>query len=120
MENMKTLADQIREELVKPAAKKPLPSAPKISGAVKLKDKQVKPTDQPPEILTALNEFDTSQHKSMVHVRFDEKTVRTLNQFKMATGVDVTRLVSFAINELLENRPEIKSIIKQFIQNSDL
>ncbi|NCD68282.1 hypothetical protein [Mucilaginibacter agri] len=120
MENMKTLADQIREELVKPAANKQSPTAPKASGTAKLKEKQVRPKEQPSEILTALAGFDTSRHKSMVHVRFDEKTVRTLNQFKMATGVDVTRLVSFAVRELLENRPEIKSIIKQFIQNSDL
>jgi hypothetical protein len=56
----------------------------------------------------------------MVHVRFDEKTVRTMNQFKMATRVDVSKLVAFAVKHLLETQPEIKTIIKHFIQNNDL
>jgi len=55
-----------------------------------------------------------------VHVRFDEKTVQTLNHFKMATGIDVTKLVAFSVQELFERHPELKSIIKQFIQNVTL
>jgi hypothetical protein len=113
MENMKTLADQIREELVKPNAKKenPVPEKPAV---------KTRPKETLPDILTALMAYDTAASKSMVHVRFNDKTVRTMNQFKLATGVDVTRFVSFAVKEFIEKHPEIKTIIKQFIQNSDL
>jgi len=113
MENMKSLADQIREELVKPGTKKK--SGPAATTAGKPKAKPVVPG-----ILAELLAYDNSADKSMVHVRFDAKTVRTLNSFKMATGVDVTRLVSFSVRRLFDTCPELKSIIKQFIQNSDL
>lgn len=72
------------------------------------------------EIMRLLQAYDNSGHKSMVHVRFDEKTVQTLNHFKMATGVDVTRLVAFSVQQLFAAHPELKSIIKQFIQNVNL
>jgi hypothetical protein len=109
MENMKSLADQIREQLGKPGKN----SDPKPESKRKTEEKI-------PAILTAILDYDNTANKNMVHVRFDEKTVRTMNQFKMATGVDVTRLVSFSVKHLLETFPEIKSIIKQFIQNTDL
>ena len=112
MENMKSLADQLRQELGKPADKtKPKPG----KGTGKLKQKQVESA-----ILEAILAYDNSANKSLVHARFDEPTVRLMNQFKMAAGVDVTRLVSFAVKHLFDTCPELKTIIKQFIQNSEL
>ena len=104
---MKSLADQLRQELGKPT------------------DKQVKKIRKAPKklesaILDAIMGFDNSLNKSMVHVRFDEKTVRLMNQFKLATDVDVTKLVAFAVKHLFETYPELKTIIKQFFQNEDL
>jgi hypothetical protein len=43
-----------------------------------------------------------------------------MNQFKMATGVDVTKLVAFSVQQLFERHPELKSIIKQYIQQLEL
>ena len=115
MENMKSLADQIREQLVKPASGEPENITDKTAKpARKTKPKEL------PQILADILAYDNSSNKSMVHARFDEKTVRTMNQFKMATGVDVTRLVSFAVKYLFDTCPELKSTIKQFIQNNDL
>ncbi|MFD0764511.1 hypothetical protein ACFQZI_06580 [Mucilaginibacter lutimaris] len=115
MENMKSLADQIREQLVKPAPGEPVKNTDTSAKTVrKAKPKEV------PQILADILAYDNSSNKSMVHARFDEKTVRTMNQFKMATGVDVTRLVSFAVRHLFDTCPELKSTIKQFIQNNDL
>lgn len=107
MENMKSLADQLRQELTKPADKK-------------VKKQRKADNKFEAAILDAILAFDTSLNKSMVHVRFDEKTVRTMNQFKMATSVDVSKLVAFAVKHLLETQPELKTIIKHFIQNNDL
>ena len=109
MENMKSLADQLREQLVKPkvkktATEKAAPKAKEIESAV----------------FAAIIAYDNSLNKSMVHIRFDETTVRLMNQFKMATSVDVTKLVAFAIKHLFETCPELKLIIKQFIQNTEL
>ena len=113
MENMKSLADQIREQLGSPASQSK-------------KDKAGKPVKKPKKqkiesaILEALLAYDNSENKSLVHARFDEQTVRLMNQFKMAAGVDVTRLVSFAVRHLFETYPELKTTIKQFIQNTEL
>lgn len=107
MENMKSLADQLRQELIKPA--------------VKQGKKQRKAEKRfQAAILQAIITYDTSINKSMVHVRFDEKTVRTMNHFKMATNVDVSKFVAFAVKHLLDTQPDIKTIIKDFIQNNDL
>lgn len=115
MENMKSLADQIREQLVKPASGEVANGTDKsIKNPRKGKQKEM------PRIIADIIAYDNSANKSMVHARFDEKTVRTMNQFKMATGVDVTRLVSFAVKHLFDTCPELRSTIKQFIQNNDL
>jgi len=109
MTQLTSLADEIRSKIAKPAAEKP----PK-----KTKKEKVQPDGG--EIMQRLEAYDNNGHKSMVHVRFDEKTVQTLNHFKMATGIDVTKLVAFSVQELFEHHPELKSIIKQFIQNVTL
>lgn len=114
MENMKSLADQLREQLVKPAVNEQKASAEKPSKKLKPKEKEEA------AIITAILAYDTAGNKSMVHARFDAKTVRTMNQLKMATGIDVTRLVSFAVKHLFDTCPELKTTIKQFIQNTEL
>jgi hypothetical protein len=117
MENMKSLADQLREELVKPAIKK---------GTIIQTDKPVKPDKKAKEkpiesaMLALIQAYDNSLNKSMVHVRFDEKTLRLMNQFKMAANIDISKLVAFAVKHLFDNYPELKQIIKQFIQNTEL
>lgn len=104
---MKSLADQLRESLVTPTDKQ----VKKIRKAEKKLESA---------ILEAILAYDNSDNKSMVHTRFDKKTVKLMNQFKMATDVDVTKLVAFAVKHLFESYPELKTIIKQFIQNEDL
>lgn len=103
MTKITSLADEIRSRIAEPP---------------KGKNKEAKKAARADaEILKLLKAYDNSNHKSLVHVRFDEQTVRTLNQFKLATGIDVTRLVAFAVSSLFEQNPELRSIIKQFMQN---
>ena len=105
MEKITSLADEIRSRIAKGET---VTAPPKP----KRKEKTVETA-----ILQLIRNYDNGNHKSLVHVRFDEKTVQTLNQFKMATGVDVTRLVAFSVKRLFQENPELKDIIKQFIQN---
>ena len=116
---MKSLADQLREKMVKPGDK---PTGDKPPGstvhAKKLKKKEPKSSDVP--ILQLLNDYDNSDHKTMVHFRFDKQTVDFLNQFKIATGVDATKFVAYSVRHFIGLHPELKTIIKEFIQNSYL
>lgn len=118
MSEIKSLADQLRSK-IKPQEE----AAGKIPRENKKdeSDTPSKPVPDPriPPILELLRTYDNSDHKSMVHVRFDARTLQTMNHFKMATGIDVTKLVAYAVRELFALHPELKTIIKQFIQKLD-
>ncbi|MGF7079719.1 hypothetical protein [Mucilaginibacter sp. UYCu711] len=118
MSEIKSLADQLRSKI------KPMDgAAEKDQKAKKIEDSEVSEKSAPPPkippILELLRTYDNSDHKSMVHVRFGAKTLQTMNHFKMATGIDVTKLVAYAVRELFTLHPELKTIIKQFIQKLD-
>ena len=112
MNEIKTLADQLRSRMVKPDT--PEPEKP-----VPVKKKEAKPATVP-AIVEQLRAYDINGHKSMVHARFDAQTAQMLYHFKMATGVEVTRLVSYAVHQLIEQHPEIKTIVKHYIQELKL
>jgi len=103
MAKITSLADEIRSKIAQPPepAKPPLVKQPAVSA----------------DILDRLKAYDNADHKTLVHVRFDKNTVRTLNQLKLATGIDVTRLVAYSVRSLFDQHPELKTIIKQFMQN---
>lgn len=115
MENLKSLADQLREEMGKPGAGK---QKVKVKGTDTHRPK--KPAARPAEIVETIQSFDNSACKTMVHVRFDTRTVDLMNRFKLAAGVDVTKLVAFAVHHLFETHPELKQTIKQYLQNLEL
>lgn len=71
-------------------------------------------------VVRSLYAYDNSNHNKMVHVRFDAQMVDLLNKFKMATGTDITKLVAFAVKYLFESNPELKNIIKLYLQNTKL
>ena len=101
MSEIKSLADKLRNNINQQAA-------PEIKN---------KP---PPEILQRIRKYDNRDHKGLMHIRFNAETIKLLNQFKMATGVDVTKLVAFSVHHLLEEFPELKLIIKEYIQQIEL
>ncbi|MEZ2338405.1 hypothetical protein AB6735_22345 [Mucilaginibacter sp. RCC_168] len=70
--------------------------------------------------LKSLFAYDTSDHHTLMHVRFDQQTVDTLNKFKLATGVDMSKFVAFAVRHLLNTNPEFKSIINKYLQRTQL
>jgi ribosomal protein L21E len=116
MEKIRSLADQIRDELAKPSAKQ----AVKKGSAIDSGQSREPAKKSEYEILKKILAFDTSQNKSMVHARFDARTADTMNKFKMAANVDVSRLIAYAVKHLFETCPELKKIIKDYIQNTDL
>jgi len=97
MSEIKSLADQLRNNI----------------------NQQAKPPPVP-EILEKIRKYDNRDHKALMHIRFDGGTIKMLNQFKMATGVDVTKFVAFSVHHLFELHPELKTIIKQFLEQLEL
>ncbi|MBS7565556.1 hypothetical protein KHS38_14175 [Mucilaginibacter sp. Bleaf8] len=119
MEKMKSLADQLREKMVKTGEKQLTGPAAEIADPPKKTGKKAEKAIES-DLLQALYDYDNSHNKSMVHVRLEKSTVDVLNRFKMATGIDVTKIVAFSVKHLFDTYPELKNTIKQFIQNTEL
>lgn len=119
MEKIRSLADQIRAELGKPQPKDG-EVFPKVRTPTSKGRSVQRTAKELPDMIKAILAYDNSQNKKMVHVRFDKGTVDTLTKFKMATGTDISKFVAFSVKHVMENFPEIKNTIKQFIQNTDL
>jgi len=123
MNNIKSLADQLRSKMAVPDipknSKETLP-AKKTKSVIKKNEDEKIECGLDFKILTQIQDYDSKNHKSLVHVRFDEKTAKLLGHFKMATEVDVSKLVAFSVHHLFQEHPELKSIIKQFIQELEI
>jgi hypothetical protein len=112
MHEIKSLADQLRNRIAKtdaPPVEKPPPQ----------KKKEKKAVDTPP-ILDQLRAYDLADHKSMIHVRFENPTAKLLHHLKMASGIEVNKVVGFAVKQFLEQHPELKIIVRQYLQTIEL
>ncbi|HEY4198555.1 MAG TPA: hypothetical protein VGM63_23605 [Mucilaginibacter sp.] len=111
MSEIKALADQLRNRMAKPDTPEKVP--------VVLKKKAAKPKDTP-AIIDSLRAYDIAGNKTLVHGRFDAQTAQLLHQLKMATGIEVTRVLCYAVKLLLDANPEIKTIIKDHLDKFQL
>lgn len=71
-------------------------------------------------VINSLRAYDNSSHKALVHTRFDKQTVDLMHKFKLATGVDIGKFVVFAVKYFFDTHPEIKTFVKQYLQNTEL
>lgn len=118
MSEMKSLAEQLRSQIAKPAANDaPAKTRPKENKIIKPESHGPPPV---PKLIQELQAYDNSDHKSMVHVRFDAQTAQMLAHFKMATGVEVTRVVAYAMGQFIKQHPEMREIIKSYFKNLEL
>lgn len=119
MEKMKSLADQLRKKMTKPAEKSVKDKSSSATRKLKTPTSKVNKIADA-DILKALIDYDNSDHKTLVHFRFDKQTVEFINKFKLATGVDVTKFIAYSVRHFIETYPELKTIIKQYMQNPNL
>lgn len=111
MSEIKTLADQLRSKMAKPDTPEK---------AVKAnRKKEAKPAEIP-QIIDRLRELDVSSNKTLIHARVDEQTAQMIHHLKIATGVEVTRLICFSIRHLFEQHPELKTIIKNHLEKFEI
>jgi hypothetical protein len=110
MSEIKTLADQLRSKMAQPDT----PADGKTA-----KKKHVKLAGTPP-IIEQIRAYDLAGHKSMVHARFDAQTAQMLHYLKMAAGIEVNRVICYSVKLLIEQNPELKIIVKQFIQTLEI
>ena len=109
MSEIKSLADQLRNRMARPEA---------VEKPVK-KQKTGKLTETP-KIIDQLREMDISANKTLMHARFDPQTAQLLHHLKTATGIEVTRVLFYAVKQLLEKHPEIKTVVKEHLEQFEL
>jgi len=108
MSELKSLADQLRNKIAgKDAPVKPEPQKKKRA-------------EDPIAILESLRAYNLADHDSMIHVRFENPTAALLHHLKRATGIEVNKVVGFAVKQFLEQHPELKTLVKQYLQKLEL
>lgn len=108
MSEIKSLADQLRSKI---AGRDAPPPKKKTRG---------KPAAAQPPVLEALRAYDLADHDSMIHVRFENPTAQVLHHLKRATGIEVNKVVGYAVKQFLEQHPELKTIVKQYLQKLEI
>lgn len=109
-----TPASRIMNDRLKPSEQEPVvaPEVPEIE--------VVKTRIAEGAMARLLYAYDTSDHRQMLHVRFDQQTVDTLNKLKLATAVDMSKFVAFSVRHMLDTYPEFKAIITHYLQRTPL
>ncbi|WP_316848945.1 hypothetical protein [Pedobacter agri] len=117
---MKSLADELRKSIgtgeVIPSNKDPVAGGKKkpdtaLGDLASTKGKKVV------DIIARMQDFDCSDQKHLLHPRLDARTVQLLGRLKLAAGLDMNRVIAFSIVYLFEKHPEIKSFIKESLEN---
>lgn len=113
-EKIKTLADLLRNKIAEPIIVDE--HKPRV---IEKDTKNQTSNSQEEEILNSIRAYQNTG-KNMLHPRLDEKTVRMLSQFKIATGVDMNKMIAFSIDYLFAQNPGLKQIIKTSLENFEL
>src|ERR1700761_2189240 len=109
MREIKSLADQLRGRMAQTGQTETPPATKKRGKLTKT-----------PKIIEQLREIDISANKTLMHARFDAQTAQLLHHLKTATGVEVTRVLFYAVKQLLEQYPEIKTVVKEHLEQFEL
>jgi predicted HicB family RNase H-like nuclease len=124
MNEIKSLADQLREQLR--TGENPKPASPKQKDSQGTGTKRTKKAPEPsvdPQkaeaFFRAIEEFriETSE-KSMIRV--DLRTMNLLKHMKLANGVDMNRFIVYALHQYLGQHPWLPKHIQEILKNSEL
>lgn len=118
---MKTLADELRKSIVTgeviPSNKDPVVNAKKKKLQAAQGGSIAGESKKALDIISRIREFDCSDQKHLLHPRLDARTVALLGRLKLASGLDMNRVIAFSIVYLFERHPEIRSFIKESLEN---
>jgi len=115
-----SIADELRRSILAPA-ERVVERSGRTEAASKIKEiKEKKPINKAPGIIDAMNEYDCSGNTHMLHPRLDARTVKLLNSFKLASGIDMNRFIAYSIHYLFLQHPELKTYIKHSLENFEL
>lgn len=65
--------------------------------------------------LSMLQDFNMDGQEKML-IRLDKRTVAQLKQLKIATNIDMTRVIAFALHHFLKSHPWLNNYISQTLK----
>ncbi len=120
-EDIRTLADELRKSISAPKSAISKSVDTVVTSRVSQKKEKSKQQNMDTlELISLIQAFDCSANKHMLHPRFDSKTIALLNSFKLTTGIEMNRVISFSIDYLFQNNPQLKTHIKNTLNNLEL
>lgn len=121
MNEIKTLADELRETIKKDGNSKSASQSKALSAKrEKPSAKNTIPIDPPVEKLfeTMLSYELTGKEKLLI--RLDDRTVFLLKQLKIAKSIDMNKLIAYSLQYFLHQHPELIQYIKENIKTIEL
>lgn len=115
MNQIKSLADQLKSRLEE---QKEMPSkhlekpANKKSGREKAGKKSSIDADGIARFIESLQEFPMDGQEKIL-IRVDKRSLNILRGFKVATNVDMTRMIVFSLHQFLKSHPWLTEYISQ-------
>lgn len=124
MNEIRSLADQLREKLRTGDTEKPAPPAKQKNAGSPAAATPKKPPKASPEqqkaeaFFRAIEEFriETTE-KSMIRV--DARTLNLLKRMKLAKGIDMNRFIVYALHQYLRQHPWLPGHIQETLKNSE-
>ncbi|MFD2966259.1 hypothetical protein [Sphingobacterium bambusae] len=125
MRNIRSLADQLRDELkakeqpekeiTKEISEGAEASKPKVAKKVKADPHE----KQAEAFFKAIEDFKPEySEKSMI--RLDARTVNLLKRIKLAKNIDMNRFIVYSLHRYLEQHPWLAEHIQETIKNTEL
>lgn len=125
MKEIKSLADQLREELRTADSEVARPGnegkmISKKGTSPPKKTIRLSPEQQKiDKFFKAIGEFKLeTTEKSMIRV--DSRTINLLKRMKLAKGIDMNRFIVYALHQYISQHPWLAKHIQETLKNSDL
>ncbi|QPH38661.1 hypothetical protein [Pedobacter endophyticus] len=120
MSEIKSLAEQLKSKLEEQKGVQLIASAEKRPVQ---KKKREKPDDSNSAneakkisaLLSALREFNMDGQEKIL-IRLDKRTVAQLKQLKVATNIEMIRVIAFALQDFLKSHPWLNDYISQTLK----
>ena len=115
MSQIKSLAEQLKSKLEEQKGILPKPSGNPASEKPTAKKAGKKPTldtDGIAKFIQSLQDFPMDGQEKIL-IRIDKRSMNILRGFKIASNIDMTRIIVFSLHQFLKSHPWLSEFISQ-------
>jgi len=120
MNNIKSLADQIREKIKSEEVQENTLQVEKSLSPVKsTKVKSNVNSKSSEEFFQSVDEYQLVGSEKML-IRLDSKTTNLLKHLKLTMGIDMNKFIAFGLHSFLEEHAWLPAYVKEKLKNAEL